>query len=220
MKPGPEDPGRRYATALEVEGALVSSLAGIKAAKDAAAMRQPVDQALLGAAVEDHRAEHVRWENLVVSENSMGFHNPAEVGSELSAARLAAQSAQQKTAEALPASLFPVPIPSSMTIAQSDAAPGALVFRYDVAHCNAADHALIVGDLGDFRTATSVICSIGSSGAYTVTPPSGSAWFLIAGVENASYSSLGQSSEGERVVSGVTGACSTILSQNTVAICP
>ncbi len=209
-----------YTDALEIEGALVSSLASIKAAKNAAAMLQPVDQALLDAAVEDHRAAHVRWENLVVSENSMGFHNPSEVGSELSAARLSAQSAQQKAAEALPALLFPVPIPPSMTVAHSDATPGALVFHYDVSTCNAADHAMIIGNLGDFQTATSVICSIGSSGAYTVTPPSGDSWFLIAGVEGTAYSSLGQASAGERIVSGVPDACATIISQNTVAICP
>lgn len=209
-----------YANALEVEGSLVSSLAGINAAKKATAMRQPVDQALLDSAVEDHRAAHVRWENLVVSENSMGFHNPSEVGSELTAAGQSALSALQKAAGALPASLFPVPIPPSMTVAHSAATQGALVLHYDVSSCNAADHALIIGSLGDFQTATSVICSIGSSGAYTVTPPSGNAWFLIAGVEGAAYSSLGQASAGERIVSGVPEACPTILSQITTAICP
>jgi nitrite reductase (cytochrome c-552) len=81
-----------YAQALNVEGTLVSSLSSIKGAKDALAMRQPVDQVLLDAAVDDHRASHVRWENLVVSENSMGFHNPSEVDSELTVAQQRAQS--------------------------------------------------------------------------------------------------------------------------------
>jgi hypothetical protein len=34
-------------------------------------------------AVDRHRAAHVRWENLIVSENSMGRHNHAEVMGEL-----------------------------------------------------------------------------------------------------------------------------------------
>src|SRR4030095_5610905 len=128
--------------------ALVSSLAGIKAAKDAAAMRQPVDQTLLSTAVEDHRAAHVRWENLVVSENSMGFHNPTEVGTELSEALHYAQAAAQEAESALPASLFPVPIPPTMTVAPSAGASGELVVSYDTSHCNAADHGLVAGTLG------------------------------------------------------------------------
>jgi len=39
-------------------------------------------------------------------------------------------------------------------------------------------------------------------------------------VENAAYSSLGGSSSGERTVSGIPAACSTIVAQNTTAICP
>jgi hypothetical protein len=209
-----------YAQALSVEAEIVASLASIKEAKDAAAMQQPVDQALLDAAVEDHRAAHVRWENLVVSENSMGFHHPSEVGSELSVAEQRAQLAQQKAAAALPALLFPVPVPPSMTLARSDGVPGALVAHYDVASCNAGDHLLVTGHLGDFQAAISVNCSIGSTGSHTFTPPSGDAWFLIGGVESAEYSSLGESSAGERIVSGVPAACSTIVAQNTTAICP
>lgn len=209
-----------YADALSVEGALVTSLASIKAAKDAAAMRQPVDQARLDAAVEDHRAAHVRWENLVVSENSMGFHNPSEVQAELSVAGQRAQLAQQEAAAALPASLYPVPIPPTLTVARPSGAPEALEIHYDVAHCNAADHLLAMGAVGDFQTATSVICSIGSTGSYTFAPPPGDIWFLVAGVEGSAYSSLGQSTTGERTVSGIPAACATITAQNTVAICP
>jgi hypothetical protein len=43
----------------------------------------------------------VRWENLVVSENSMGFHNPSEVSTELHNALSFAQSAKQKAEDAL-----------------------------------------------------------------------------------------------------------------------
>jgi len=209
-----------YAQALGVEQALVSSLASIKAAKDATSMHQPVDQALLSAAVDDHRAAHVRWENLVVSENSMGFHNPTEVDSELTVAQQRAQSAQQEATSAMPAVRFPVPIPPSMTLARAAALPGALEVRFEAASCNAADHLLVTGRLGDFQAATSVECSIGRSGTYTFTPPSGDVWFLIGGVENASYSSLGESTSGERVVSGIPAVCATITAQNTTAICP
>jgi formate-dependent nitrite reductase cytochrome c552 subunit len=209
-----------YANALVVEGALVSSLARIKEAKDLAAMRQPVDPILLEAAAEDHRAAHVRWENLVVSENSMGFHNPTEVGSELSIAGQRAQSAQQKASAAVPAMLFPVPIPADMTIDLAGGAPGTLLIHYDATACHSSDHVLVVGDLGSFQTATSVICSIGSSGSYSLTQPSGSVWFLIGGVEGGAYSSLGQATAGERLVNGVPAVCPAITGQITTAICP
>jgi formate-dependent nitrite reductase cytochrome c552 subunit len=209
-----------YAQALGVEQSLVSGLASIKVAKDALAMRQPVDQALLNAAVDDHRAAHVRWENLVVSENSMGFHNPTEVDAELTVAQQRSQSAQQRAAAAMPAVLFPVPIPPSLTLGRADAVPGALTAQFDVSKCNAADHLLVTGQLGDFQTATSVACSIGRTGTYTFAPPSGNAWFLVGGVESASYSSLGESSSGERNVTGITAACASIVAQSTTAICP
>jgi formate-dependent nitrite reductase cytochrome c552 subunit len=209
-----------HAQALAVEGALVSSLQGIKEAKDAAAMRQPVDPVLLAAAVEDHRAAHVRWENLVVSENSMGFHHPVEVGAELTVAEQRAQSAQDNAATALPASLYPVPIPPTMTIERSGGAPGTLVLHYDVASCNAADHMLVVGVLGVYQTAGSVDCSIGSTGMHVFTPPAGDAWFLVGGVESGAYSSLGEGLAGERSVGGIAAACAAIVAQNTTAICP
>ncbi len=85
-----------YELALEVQDALVASMAAIKAAKDAGG-----DTTLIDAAAEDHRAAHVRWENLVVSENSMGFHNWDEVEMELETARYLARSAKQKAENAL-----------------------------------------------------------------------------------------------------------------------
>jgi formate-dependent nitrite reductase cytochrome c552 subunit len=84
-----------YAEALTVQAALVDSLAAIKTAKDGGG-----DQALIAEAAELHRAAHVRWENLVVSENSMGFHNPSEVSDELTVALSKAQSAKQKAEDA------------------------------------------------------------------------------------------------------------------------
>jgi nitrite reductase (cytochrome c-552) len=90
-----------YTQALKVQDALVESLAAIKAAKDAKAAGKPVDAALVKAAVDDHREAHVRWENLVVSENSMGFHNPPEVARELKNAMDFAVSARKKAEKAV-----------------------------------------------------------------------------------------------------------------------
>lgn len=90
-----------YSSALTVQTALVDSLAAIKAAKDALAAGKYVNTTLLKSAADDHRAAHVRWENLVISENSMGFHNQYEVSTELSNALKFAQSAKTKAQDAL-----------------------------------------------------------------------------------------------------------------------
>jgi len=94
-----------YEDALVVQAALVESLAAIAAAKSALADTSPgapsVDTVLLDAAADDHRGAHVRWENLVVSENSMGFHNPSEVSGELTTALNLAQSAKQNAEDAI-----------------------------------------------------------------------------------------------------------------------
>jgi formate-dependent nitrite reductase cytochrome c552 subunit len=209
-----------YADALVVEDALVASLAGIRTAKNHLAQGQSVDPVLLEAAQEDHRAGHVRWENLVVSENSMGFHNPAEVGNELSDALAFAQSALQQAGDAQPASLFPVPIPPTMTIAPSGGPPGELLITYDISACNAADHVLVMGSIGDYQNATSVACSIDSTGAFTITPAGENVWFMIAGVEGSTFSSLGRTTTEERNVGGVTDACPTLSAQELTAICP
>lgn len=86
-----------YEKALEVQGLLVQSLAAIEKARAA----EGADQAQLRAAVALHRSAHVRWENLVVSENSMGFHN-AEVSQELDNAADFAQEAVRAATKALP----------------------------------------------------------------------------------------------------------------------
>jgi formate-dependent nitrite reductase cytochrome c552 subunit len=89
-----------YDDALLVQDALMATLEAINTSKNALEAGNLVNQALLGSASDDHRGAHVRWENLVVSENSMGFHNPSEVGNELSVALGLAQSAQQKAQDA------------------------------------------------------------------------------------------------------------------------
>ncbi|HET9482194.1 MAG TPA: ammonia-forming cytochrome c nitrite reductase subunit c552 [Candidatus Polarisedimenticolia bacterium] len=209
-----------YIQALTVQDLLVASLAGIKAAKDSIAQGQPVDPVLLQEAVEDHRAAHVRWENLIVSENSMGFHNPAEVTGNLTEAQALAQSALQRSTSAQPASRFPVPVPPTIAVVPSGPVPGELVLSYDIASCNAADHMLVIGSLGDFRTATSAVCSIGSSGSFTIASSPDNVWFLIAGVEDATYSSLGQSTSGERIVNGIASVCPALTAQELTGICP
>jgi hypothetical protein len=94
-----------YADALVVQAALVDSLTAIAAAKSALAdtsLGAPiVDIGLLDTATDEHRRAHVRWENLVVSENSMGFHNPSEVSGQLNDALAFAQSAKQNAEDAI-----------------------------------------------------------------------------------------------------------------------
>lgn len=86
-----------YAKALEVQGLLVQSLAAIEKARAS----DGSDEAKIKSAVADHRSAHVRWENLVVSENSMGFHN-AEVSLELDNAAAFARSAIRAATQAVP----------------------------------------------------------------------------------------------------------------------
>jgi nitrite reductase (cytochrome c-552) len=77
-----------YAKALNVQNLLARSLQAINRVEG-----EPwADQTWVKVAVEDHRGAHLRWENLVVSENSMGFHN-AEVSRELDTAAAYANAA-------------------------------------------------------------------------------------------------------------------------------
>ena len=77
-----------YAKAIQVQNLLVDSLKAINKAENTTG----ADQTKLKLAVEKHRSAHVRWENLVVSENSMGFHN-GEVSAELDNAKTYAVAA-------------------------------------------------------------------------------------------------------------------------------
>jgi len=77
-----------YAKAISVQNLLAKSLQAINRVEG-----EPwADQTWVKAAVEDHRSAHLRWENLVISENSMGFHN-AEVSRELDNAAAYANAA-------------------------------------------------------------------------------------------------------------------------------
>jgi nitrite reductase (cytochrome c-552) len=78
-----------YGQAVEVQDLLVQSLQAINSAE---ATGTALSSAKLTSAIEKHRSAHVRWENLAVSENSMGFHN-AEASAELTKAKQLAQEA-------------------------------------------------------------------------------------------------------------------------------
>jgi hypothetical protein len=94
-----------------------------------------------------------------------------------------------------------------------------LEISYDIA-CNANDHALLFGNLGDFTTVTAADCSIGNSGSATSTPPAGDLWFLVAGRESDRYSSVGRSTAGERSLAGIESSCATMTVQDLGATCP
>lgn len=207
-----------YAQALTVESALVSSLAGIKAAKEAAAMRQPVDSTLLEEAIEDHRAAHVRWENLIVSENSMGFHNPTEVGSELAVALNLAQSAQESAASgtncgpgcgraagAVPDGLQVPGVP--LTIHRD--ATGNLEMTWGSSCVSGdTDFAIYEGTLGSFTSHTPKTCSTGGSTSAVVQPGTGNTYYLVVPHNSVWEGSHGYRADGKERPRGPS-ACFT-----------
>lgn len=92
-----------FARQRVVQDLLVQSVAAlgrIKTAKDGGAK---IDAAAYAEAVTSHRRAHVLWENLAVSENSMGFHNFEEVMASMDVAEGEARNALAKEGVALPA---------------------------------------------------------------------------------------------------------------------
>lgn len=81
-----------YAAQAEVERLLARSVKAYGAAKS----DPRVKVSLLAEALEAHRRAHVIWENLAVSENSMGFHNHAEAMSSMAKAKKYALTALEK----------------------------------------------------------------------------------------------------------------------------
>jgi beta-glucanase (GH16 family) len=94
-----------------------------------------------------------------------------------------------------------------------------LEITYDTV-CNASDHVLLFGDLGDFTTVTAADCFIGNSGSAISTSPAADVWFLVAGREAGRYSSVGRSTAGERTLGGVESQCSLLTAQDLSATCP
>lgn len=84
-----------------VQQALSDSIDAIAAAKQAKQSGNHINEQLLRQAVRLHQLAHLRWENLVVSENSMGFHNPEEVLKELNEALDYAREARLLALQAL-----------------------------------------------------------------------------------------------------------------------
>lgn len=87
----------------QTQQALSDAIDAIAAAKAARERGANVDEAGLKEAIRLHQRAHVRWENLVVSENSMGFHNPEEVMLELGKAADLGRQAQVAARLAVPA---------------------------------------------------------------------------------------------------------------------
>lgn len=81
-------------TQKRAQEALSDSIDAIAAAKKAKQEGKTVDEEQLRRAIRLHQQAHIYWENLVVSENSMGFHNPEEVLKELGTAIDYARQAQ------------------------------------------------------------------------------------------------------------------------------
>lgn len=92
-------------TQKRVQRALSDSIDAIAAAKQARKEGKVVNEQLSGEAVRLHQLAHLRWENLVVSENSMGFHNPEEVLKELAEAMDYARQAQMLALQAVGAAV-------------------------------------------------------------------------------------------------------------------
>jgi nitrite reductase (cytochrome c-552) len=97
-----------YAKALEIQGLLVESLKSINEAES----DPSADRTQLKLAIASHRTAHLLWENLAVSENSMGFHN-AEVSTELDNAELCAEAAIRGAFAAIHGADAPWPPPGA-----------------------------------------------------------------------------------------------------------
>ncbi len=98
---GQEQQRKFFKQQAEVETLLARSVerfAALRAAKDKG---EKLDQAAYDAALDAHRRAHVIWENLAVSENSMGFHNFAEATRSMAEAKKHVQTALEKEGEAL-----------------------------------------------------------------------------------------------------------------------
>jgi hypothetical protein len=85
-----------------------------------------------------------------------------------------------------------------MTVANNPVDPNQIDVGYDTSTCNASNHTVFYGLLGDYSTVITADCSIGNGGSVTTTPPPGNVWLLA----------------------GVDAQCPTVLSQDVSAICP
>lgn len=82
-----------FAAQTTAQEALASSVQAFGALKQARTAGAKVDEKVYAEALAKHRRAHVLWENLIVSENSMGFHNPEEVLAAMTEVRKLAREA-------------------------------------------------------------------------------------------------------------------------------
>lgn len=116
--------------------------------------------------------------------------------------------------------LAPVPIAPTLRVARDPADPDRIEIGYDTVTCNAADHALLFGPIGDFSTVTAADCSVGNSGSVTSSAPAGNVWLLLVSRQGIRYSSAGRSTQGERLLDGVAAQCPLLSSQDLGGSCP
>ncbi|MBW6468563.1 MAG: ammonia-forming cytochrome c nitrite reductase subunit c552 [Coriobacteriia bacterium] len=84
-----------------VQELLASSVAALGEVREAVEGGAAIDESARRAALESHREAHVLWENLIVSENSMGFHNFDEVLDAMDVAEAEARAAIGHARDAL-----------------------------------------------------------------------------------------------------------------------
>lgn len=89
----------RQKVVQELLAASVNALGKLRAAEAAGV---PIKESRRDQAIEAHRKAHVLWENLIVSENSMGFHNFDEVLDAMDAAEAEARAALDFARRAYP----------------------------------------------------------------------------------------------------------------------
>lgn len=85
-----------------VQKALSVATDVIEKAKKAKDAGKIIDESLFAEAINNYRRAHLLWENLIVSENSMGFHNPEEVFDNMAEALEAANFAKEKALQSAP----------------------------------------------------------------------------------------------------------------------
>ncbi len=90
-----------FARQGEVEKLLARSVIEFAKLKEAKAAKKPIDEKAYAEALEAHRRAHVIWENIAVSENSMGFHNFEEAFLAMDEAEKQVRIALDREAKAL-----------------------------------------------------------------------------------------------------------------------
>lgn len=95
---GQEEVYERQKIVQELLATSVRALGEVRVAAEGGAA---VDESARQKALEAHRKAHVLWENLIVSENSMGFHNFDEVLDAMDAAEKEARAAIRHARDAL-----------------------------------------------------------------------------------------------------------------------